>query len=94
MYLNEKGEWVGAWKRHPEDTPIIEKTHYWLFLDYATGDEFIVQLDVKYNFLEDDEPDILTEMYEIAQKYFEDVEWLDAITEEEAEALGLDTYTK
>lgn len=94
MYLDDNGKWVGVWKTHPEDTPIIEKTYCWLFMDYATGEEFIVQLDVKYNFLEDEKPDIVDKMYEIAQKYFEDVEWLDEITEEEAEALGLDTYTE
>lgn len=94
MYLDDNGKVVGVWKTHPEDTPIVEKTWCWLFMDYETGGEFIVQITKKWNFLEDNEPDVTDEMYEIAQKYFEDVEWLDEITEEEADILGLDTYTE
>lgn len=94
MYLNDNGKVVGAWKTHPEEKPIIEKTYCWLFMDYATEEEFIIQLDVKYNFLEENEPDITDKMYEIAQKHFKDVEWLDEITKKEAEASGFNIYTE
>jgi hypothetical protein len=94
MYLNDNGKVVGAWKTHPEDKPITEKTWCWLFMDYETGTEFIVQITKKWNFLEEPEPNVTDEMYIIAQTYFEDVEWLDEITEEEADRLGLDTYTE
>lgn len=94
MFYDENGNLRGVWKKHPEDSPIIEKVYYWLFMDCETGDEFIVKLEVKYNFLEDDEPDISYLMYEIAKKHYNDVDWLDEIDEKQADALGLEIYTK
>lgn len=94
MFYDENGNLRGVWKSHPEDTPIIEKVYFWLFLDYETGDEFIVKLEVKYNFLEENEPDIYYLMYQIAKRHYNDVDWLDEIDEKQADALGLEIYTK
>ena len=94
MYLDDNGKWVGVWKAHPEDSSIITKEFIYLFADLESGEEFIVQLTKTWDFLEENDPEPLDEAYEIAQKYFEDVEWIKSLTEEEAEALGLDTYTE
>lgn len=94
MYLDDNGKWIGVWKTHPGDSSIITKEFIYLFADLESGEEFIVQLTKTWDFLEESEPEPRNEAYKIAQKYFEDVEWIKSLTEEEAEALGLDTYTK
>ncbi len=94
MYLNDNGKWVGVWKMHPEDTPIITKEFIYLFTDLESGEDFIVQVAISWNFLEENDPEPLDAAYEIAKKYFNEVDWIKSLTEEEAEALGLDTYTE
>lgn len=53
----------------------------WLFWDYASGEDFIVEAPTEEKAIE------------IAEKYFADPCWCpDEITDDEAEMMGLDTY--
>lgn len=54
---------------------------YW-FLDHETGEEFFVELDRDDRF----------EAIGTAQEYFKSPQFIDMVSLEEAEAMGLDTY--
>jgi len=52
----------------------------YLFYDEVTGEEFLVEVDT------------LKEALDIAKRNFEKPKWIDTLTPEEGEILGLDTY--
>ena len=70
---------------------INEKVISYLFVDLATGEEFIVEITTsRYT----DDEYVANKMERIAKKYFEEPDFLEILTEEEADRLGLDTYTE
>lgn len=54
---------------------------YW-FQDLESGEEFFVEIQ-KFN---------LQSAYQVAHQYFEKPRFIDMVSEEQAEMMGLDTY--
>ena len=59
-----------------------------LFHDIATGEDFLVELEMDGSELED----LLVKAQEIADEYFSNAEFQEVVSEEDADMMGLDTY--
>ena len=59
-----------------------------LFHDNATGEDFLVELQMDGSELED----LLAQAQEIADENFSDAEFQEVVSEEDAEMMGIDTY--
>lgn len=59
-----------------------------LFYDNATGEDFLVELQMDGSKLED----LLAQAQEIADENFSDAEFQEVVSEEDAEMMGIDTY--
>lgn len=59
-----------------------------LFHDIATGEDFLVELEMDGSELDD----LLVKAQEIADENFSNAEFQEVISEEDADMMGLDTY--
>lgn len=59
-----------------------------LFYDVATGEDFLVELEMDGSELDD----LLVQAQEIADENFSNAEFQEVVSEEDAEMMGLDTY--
>lgn len=75
----------------------MQQTVNVLMEDLESGEQFIVELDYTWDSVTEGAPAsdvIISDARQLASQYFEDPDFVSLITEEEAEALGLDTYTE
>ena len=66
----------------------MDNIYNFLFTDENTGEDFIVEVEASNIY------EARKTAYEVAVAYFDEPKLIDEITADEAECLGIDTYTE